>query len=430
VEKVLLFGYNGANNTGAEARLLTIIQDVRAVLGPDTHITIPTLNEDNLRRYVQEGPNLSIAPVPSVFVLTLRRLVKEHDLIVLVEGSCYMDTWTSALLWAFLWATRCAHAMGKPCLAYAVDAGELSPFNQRQVRREASKTDLIITRTRAAAERLRRWGVSAPLEVTADTAFTFHPRPEDVDWPARTWPKAAGNMVGFSVVDFNLWPVVIRPWGREEHCYRWPYYFSRSRERCRASRELAASYAALADEVVARHDKHVALIGMEQVDEPLAREIQRRMVHADRARVFSSRQYNASQMTSLLRSLDLLVTSRYHACVLSMAAAVPQVAVGHDLRLKSIYADLGLKDYFIPADDPDRAAKVRERIERLLAAPDRVREKLERGYHWQLASAQRNPELLQAFVWTQDRSVINGERDLSHRRHWLFGQSGRPTTAH
>jgi polysaccharide pyruvyl transferase WcaK-like protein len=430
VKKVLLFGYNGANNTGAEARLLTIIQDVRAVLGPDTHITIPTLNEDNLRRYVQEGPNLSIAPVPSIFVSTLHRLVEEHDLIVLVEGSCYMDTWTSALLWAFLWATHCAHALGKPCLAYAVDAGELSPFNQRQVRREASKTDLIITRTRAAAERLRRWGVSAPMEVTADTAFTFHPRPEDVDWPARTWPEAAGNAVGFSVVDFNLWPVVIRPWGRKEHCYRWPYYFSRSRERCQASRELAASYAALADEIVERHNKHVALIGMEQVDEPLAREIQRRMVHADRARVFSSRQYNASQMTSLLRGLDLLVTSRYHACVLSMAAAVPQVAVGHDLRLKSIYADLGLEEYFISADDPDRDAVLRERIARLLAAPDLVRKKLERGYHWQMASAQRNPELLQAFVWTHDRSVINEKRDLSHRRHWLFGQPGRPTTAH
>jgi len=430
VKKVLLFGYNGANNTGAEARLLTIIQDVRAVLGPDTHITIPTLNEDNLRRYVQEGPNLSIAPVPSIFVLTLHRLVEEHDLIVLVEGSCYMDTWTSALLWAFLWATHCAHALGKPCLAYAVDAGELSPFNQRQVRREASKTDLIITRTRAAAERLRRWGVSAPMEVTADTAFTFHPRPEDVDWPARTWPKAAGNAVGFSVVDFNLWPVVIRPWGRKEHCYRWPYYFSRSRERCCATQELAASYAALADEVVERHDKHVALIGMEQVDEPLAREIQRRMVHADRARVFSSRQYNASQMTSLLRGLDLLVTSRYHACVLSMAAAVPQVAVGHDLRLKSIYADLGLEEFFIPADDPDRDMALRERIARLLTTPDLVKEKLRRGYRWQLANAQRNPELLQAFVWTHDRSVIDGKHDFSHRCHWLFGQPGRPTTAH
>ena len=90
-----------------------------------------------------------------------------------------MDTWTSAMLWAYLWATRCAHAMGKPSLAYAVDAGQLSPFNRRLVRREASKTGLIITRSEAAADRLRAFGVTAPLEVTADNAFTF--RTESAD---------------------------------------------------------------------------------------------------------------------------------------------------------------------------------------------------------------------------------------------------------
>ena len=47
-KKVLLVGYNGANNTGSEARLLTIIEDVRSLLGPDTEITVPTLNEDKL----------------------------------------------------------------------------------------------------------------------------------------------------------------------------------------------------------------------------------------------------------------------------------------------------------------------------------------------------------------------------------------------
>jgi len=52
--KVLLVGYNGANNTGSEARLLSIIEDVRSVFGPSAIITVPTLNEANLRRRVVE----------------------------------------------------------------------------------------------------------------------------------------------------------------------------------------------------------------------------------------------------------------------------------------------------------------------------------------------------------------------------------------
>ncbi|MHB1294535.1 MAG: polysaccharide pyruvyl transferase family protein [Anaerolineae bacterium] len=397
--RVLMVGYNGANNTGAEALLLADIEDVRAVLGPDAILTIPTLNEDNLRRYLTETPTLRIAPIPSLYFGAIRSLVSQSDLVILVEGSAYMDTWTSALLWVFLWATRCAHDLGKPCLAYAVDAGTMSPANQRHTRREASKTDLIITRSGAAAERLRAWGVTAPMECTADNAFNFRPEPAHVGLLHREWPEAGEGVVGLAVVDFHLWPVVVRPWGRREHCYRWPYYFTRTAERCRASEMLAERYAALADEIVERHGHSVALIGMEQLDEPLATEIRRRMQHSDRARVFSSRAYNASQMTMLLRDLDLLVTSRYHAGVLSLAAQVPQVAVGHDLRLKTLYTELGLAErYFLDPSDPGAWTTLRSRVAELLGDPEPMQTLLRQGYDAHLADARRNRTLLKRYA--------------------------------
>jgi polysaccharide pyruvyl transferase WcaK-like protein len=325
--------------------------------------------------------------------------VREHDLIVLAEGSVYMDTWTSFLLWYFLWATRCAKDMGKPCLAYAVDAGTLSPLNRRLVRHEASRTDLIIMRNKAAAARLQRWGVTAPLEVTADTAFTFTPDAADEGLVQRIWPEATSGLVGLAVVDFSRWPVILRPWGRREDCYKWPYYFSHSPERRSASAALAGSYAALADQIIAAHGKSIALICSEELDEPLARRIQRRMVRAEHARVFSSRDYNASQMTMLLRSLDLLVTSRYHAGLLSLAAAVPQVAVGHDLRLKTLYRELGLGDeWFVDPRSSNLYGILTDRVERLLANPAPMQETLRHGYACQLARARCNQELLRAFV--------------------------------
>ena len=397
--KVLLFGYNGANNTGAEALLLADIEDVRAVLGPDALITVPTLNESNLRRYVQEGPNLRIAPIPTIYPFALRQLVAEHDLIMLVEGSTYMDTWTSALLWAFLWTTHCAHAMHKPCLAYAVDAGQLSPTNRRLVRHEASATDLIIVRSQAAADRLRACGVTAPIQVTADNALTFQTAGSDEGWVQQLWPQAGAGLVGLAMVDFHRWPVVMRPWGKREDCYKWPYYFSTSPQRQRAGEALADAYAALADCLAKEYDKSVALICMEELDEPLARQVQHRMVHADRARVFSAREYNASQMTTLLRSLDLLMTSRYHACVLSLAAQVPQLAVGHDLRLKTIYDELGFTDrFFIDPHAPNLCGALKERVEKLLADPALEKESLRRGYAEHLNKARGNRDLLRSFV--------------------------------
>ena len=94
-----------------------------------------------------------------------------------------MDTWGSALLWYYLLATRYAHQMKKPCIGYSVDAGSASRFNSWLIRREASKTNLIMARTQNAAERLKKWQVKAPIEVTADNAFAFQPKPEDHRYP-------------------------------------------------------------------------------------------------------------------------------------------------------------------------------------------------------------------------------------------------------
>jgi polysaccharide pyruvyl transferase WcaK-like protein len=405
--KVLLVGYNGANNTGAEALLLADIEDMRAIFGPKVRITIPTINPANLRRYVKEGPDLRIAPMSTIFFPALRKFVRENDLIFLVEGSTYMDTWTSAILWAYLWATHCAHEMEKPCLAYAVDAGEIkSSLNRRLVRSEASKTDLIIARAQAAAERLRGWGVTAPIEVTADNAFTYVPDPADAGLFDRLWPEAGSRVIGLALVDFYLFPVVMRPWGSKEDCYKWPYYFSLPPDERRASEELANSYAALADHLVREHGVSVALICMEQLDERMARKVQGRMECASQARIFSAGEYNASKMTSILRSLDFLVTCRYHACVLSMAAQVPQIAVGHDLRLKSIYAELGLQDLFVDAHQPDRDAQLRANLDRILADPEPERAALRRGYEQHLALARCNRQLLRVFARAQGAEVM------------------------
>lgn len=396
--RVLLVGYNGANNTGAEALLRADIDDVRAVLGDRVHITIPSLNPSNLRRYIREGPELEIVHIPTVFFRAMRRLVRDTDVVVLVEGSAYMDTWTPALLWFFLWATHCAHAEGKPCLAYAVDAGTLSAVNRALVRRVASSTDLIVTRSHAAANRLTSWGVTAPMRVTADNALTFTTDPADEGWVAREWPEAERAPVGLATVDFFRFPVVIRPWGSADDCYRWPYYFSHSRSRRRAGEVLAAGYARTADRVVERHDRPVALIAMEELDDTLSGAILREMRHPGRARIFSAREYDGSQLTVLLRGLELLVTSRYHAAILSLAGRVPQIAVGHDLRLASLYDELRLDDVFLRATSPAVFSDLDRCIDFLIADPHHQDGLLRAGHRALLDRAGRNRGLLRAFL--------------------------------
>ncbi len=397
--KILLMGYNGSNNTGSEARLLAIIEDIRAVFGEAANITVPSLNPTYLRRYLKEGPNQHIKRMPPIYYMFLRKVVKKHDIVILVEGSCYMDSWASPLLWSFLCASKFAHRYDKPSLAYAVDSGKLSPANKRRVRRVASKTDLIITRTQSTKTHLESLGVSAPISVTADCAFTFKSNPQDEDILNRTWSEAKYGVVGFSPLDFHLWPVVPRPWGRKKYCYRWPYYFSHSKNRSSAREELIKGWAKEADRIIEKYDKSIALICMEMLDEPIAQEIHKRMLNPKRARIFSSREYNASQMTGILKNLDLLVTSRYHASVLSLSAKVPQIALGHDTRLLRLYKDLFLfDDYYIEQGSRNMWEAVKDKVDGLFENPKLQREKIAKGFEDHVVRARGNQKLLRDFV--------------------------------
>ena len=396
--RVLLVGYNGANNTGAEARLLAVIEDVRAVLGPSVRITVPAIREKNLKRYVNEGPDVKIVHLPTIFWPTLRKQARNSDLVMLVEGSTYIDSYTSALLWCYLWATKCAKESGKACLAYAVDAGEMSARNRRNAIREANRTDLIITRSRGAAELLRSLGVNAPLETTADTAIAYSPRREDAAFLKRVWPEAE-RIVGFAMVDFHRLPIVMRPWGKPEDCYKWPFYYSTSPARKRASERLAANYAAECDRIIARHGRSVALICMDEMDAPIAEAVLACMTHGEKAKIFCSRDHSASEMTWALRGLDLLVASRYHACVLAMEAGIPMIAVGHDARLRELFRDMGLSDgLFLAHDREDLFQRVSGSVDRLLENSSKARKAVLDCHAAYARRARRNRDLLREFA--------------------------------
>ena len=405
--RILLVGYNGANNTGAEAKLLVSINEIRSVLGSEAHFTVPSLNEANLRRYLAESPTLKIERVrPSLFFLDVRKFVKQSDLIILVEGSCYMDTWGSALLWCYLLATRYAHSMKKPCLAYAVDAGSAGRFNRWLIRREASKTDLILARTQKAAERLKNWGVTAPIEVTADNAFAFQPNPQDEDLLKRVWPEAS-HVVGVAAEDIYVWPVKIRLWDRKKYCYRWPYYYTHSKASCKNSDVLAKALARQSDDIIEEHDKDVALLSMEGLDAGFANKIQQLMKHPERTKVFTSSDYNASQMTSILRSLDLLITSRYHAGVLSLASQVPQVAIGHDLRIRDLYTDLEMSELFTDHEDDLMPWELSNDVNDVFDHYDSFKDKLKKGYEKYKEREKLNPKLLRAFIESHNPEWLN-----------------------
>ena len=101
----------------------------------------------------------------------------------------------------------------------------------------------------------------------------------------------------------------------------------------------------------------VVIFGMEALDWDAINRLQGMLKTP--AAIFSSKFYDGYQMLALLRTLSMLVTSRYHARVCSLPGGVPAIAVSMDERLFNIYQEAGqLADYYFTVEDPDLYEKL------------------------------------------------------------------------
>lgn len=343
--RVLLLGYGGANNTGADIRTLTIIEDVQAVFGPDVPITVGTVDPVRMRTVVRETATVKVARIPYVFVAETWRQAAKHDVTILVEGSTFKDNWSSALLYLFLWGAWSAKRNGNAAVAYAVDAGKMRPVNRVLARRVADGMDLLVTRTASARDVLRSIGVRNDITVTTDTAFAYE--------ATTSVPEPEQGSVGLAPVDFYRWPVRVRLWGRKRDCYHWPYYYSSNASRRARSAELVQGWVDLATSIVREDGGRCTLIAMEELDQAICEAVRDRLPLdvRERTTLAYAGRASADEIVARLRTLSKLVTSRYHAAVLSMAGHVPQAALYHDERIPSLYAEVGISSHALDHRD-------------------------------------------------------------------------------
>lgn len=377
----LVVGYSGANNTGAEART---VEAVKQMLAADERlrVTISSLDRRRTLRYLTENDRLRVVGIHPVFLFSMAKLVACSHIVVLAEGCCFYESFSSLLLWYFLYASEFAERLSIPVVAYGVDAGSLSPINAAWAKEVADRMALVMMRTNAAADKLKEWGVEVPVEVTADTAFTITPK--DRVW-AETVLRGQGvdlvkPLLGIAFEEFFWWPVVPKPLkallGIRRDRYKSVYYHDWGKDGLRKSERMKDAVAAYADWAAGEYGAQVIFFAMESLGAAPCRDVMERMrtssilIDADHA--------SAAQMTAFLRRLDWLVTCDYHALLLSMGGLVPMIGLGHDERIPSIMDELGLlDDYFISHEEDNVRALLLEKTPKLLAASDDIRKRIQ-----------------------------------------------------
>lgn len=361
--KILLVGYNGARNTGADARVVALVDQLKEEFGAEKiELTVMTLNPELTQGYFPE--DVRILPFPTFFCWALFRAASSHHAAILCEGSTLTHTFADVLSMFFCQAAGIMKRQEKPCIAYGSDVTLLKPALAK-LSKEMCQDTHFIARSQPALANLQQMGFECHLGT--DTAWTF--QVPDVLANGRQLLMSQGwnghsPVLGVAVINPFCWPV--RPsvgrWikamltGDRSLQYDNIFFFSDSEERRAKYRRYLSEFAKVINAYRQEHQAFVVIIGMERLDAQACNDL--RELAGDCA-VITSKDTPVFTMASILNQLNALITSRYHAAVLSMSKGIPMVAISMDNRLDGLFMDCGMDtDYLYHVEDENLSLHV------------------------------------------------------------------------
>lgn len=166
---IIISGYYGLGNSGDEALLKSIVDDLRR---HDPDIRITALSGD--ARHTREA--YGIDTVDRFAPLAVLRAMSRAKLLISGGGSLIQDATSTKSLLYYLAIIAVAKLMGLKVMLYANGMGPISDKNVGKVTRVLNRVDLITLRENISLAEISRCRITRPrVEVTADPAYLLRP---------------------------------------------------------------------------------------------------------------------------------------------------------------------------------------------------------------------------------------------------------------
>ncbi len=325
--KIVISGFYGLGNTGDEAILKAVIDNLRKELdNPD--ITVfslspeQTAKEHNVHSVYRGWRHHNKLKVEAL---------READLLVSGGGGLLQDAYPTKFLFGplpyYLLVVLLAKLCGTKVMFFSQGIGPVtSKWGKFLMRSLANLADFVTVRDQYSKDYLQTLGVTRPeTVVTSDIVFAFTADEEDSAYESLP-------LTG----DEKIVAVTIRPW------FDHPDYIEKT--------------ARLLDELVERRGVTPVFVPMEgKYDTPKSEEVRSLMKHRDKTYMLGDH-FTPNQFLNFFRHAELTVGLRLHALIFSALVGVPHLGLSYDKKVESFLKRSGMWDYSFRLGEIDEAA--------------------------------------------------------------------------
>ena len=362
--KIVLSGFYGLGNTGDEAILKSIVDNLRHELdNPD--ITVFSLSpertsaEHNVKSVYRGWRHQNKEKV---------KALREADLLISGGGGLLQDTYPTKFLFGplpyYLLIVFLAKLCGTKVMFFSQGIGPVtSTWGQILMKVFANMADFVTVRDQYSKDYLHKLGVTRPeTVVTADIVFAF--RPDEEDRAYQSLPLKG---------DEKIVAVTVRPW------FEHPEYMDK--------------LAWVLDRLIEQRGITPIFVPMEgKYDVPASNEVLGKMQHADKTHILGS-DFSPNEFLNFIRHADLTMGLRLHALIYSALSNVPHLGLSYDKKVESFLKRSGMWQYSFPLGEIDQE-KMLENALTLLDNKEQAQAIIEPNVAELRREAMRNLDLL------------------------------------
>ncbi len=321
--KIVLSGFYGLGNTGDEAILKAIVDNLRSELdNPD--ITVFSLSPEQTAK--EHG-------VKSVYRGWRRgnkekiKALRHADLLISGGGGLLQDTYPTKFLFGPLPYYLLIVFLAKLCRAkvmfFSQGIGPVtSTWGKILMKVFANMADFVTVRDEYSKEYLHSLGVTRPKTVvTADIVFAFQGTPD----------TSAYDSLQLNGME-KLVAVAPRPWFEQED-------------------EYIEKMAWVLDKLIEQRNVTPVFVPMEPpYDTNISKKILAKMKHAESTKLLGE-QFTPNQFHSFIGQTDLTLALRLHALIFAALSNVPHIGLSYDRKVESFLKRSGMWKHSFPLED-------------------------------------------------------------------------------